>query len=61
MHNLPWCVYRCYGRLDENFGVKLVKLSGVKSEYEEILLEIMENGNANWCTKSAMEKWQNAE
>lgn len=61
MWNLPWCVYRCYGRLDENFGVKSVKLSGVKSEYEEILLEIMKNGNAKWCTKSAMEKWQNAE
>lgn len=57
MYNLPWCVYRCYGRLDENFGVKHVKLSGVKSEYEEILLKIMENGKAKWCMKSAMEKW----
>ena len=42
MYILPWCVYRCYGRLDENFGVRSEKIRGVKLEYEEILCKVME-------------------
>lgn len=43
MYILPWGVYVCYGRLDENFGVKSEKIRGVKLEYEEILCKVMEN------------------